>query len=240
MRSSFSLAWLRSARTLLHGVLDLAYPPRCVHCGARVPNAEEPLCAGCLAALERAGAEAAQVQLARLPQARGVFGGAFALWFLSKDGALEDVQHALKYRNRPRYGVTLGRLLGSAYRAEAVQAADLVVPIPLHSVRRYERGYNQSAYLARGVAEALGLPLRAGLLRRARAAPSQTDLPRARRWANVSDAFAVADAAPLAGGTALLVDDVLTTGATATAAAQALRRAGAASVALATLAMARS
>lgn len=240
MRSSLLSRWLRPAGVLGRGLLDLAYPPRCVHCGSRVAEAAYPLCPRCLATPEQAGAEAAEAQLARLPQAQGVFAGAFALWFLSKEGALEDVQHALKYRNRPRYGLTLGRLLGQAYRASGAPAADLVAPVPLHNVRRYERGYNQSAYLARGMAQALRLPSHAGLLRRTRATPSQTDLPRARRWSNVAGAFAVTDAAPLGGQAVLLVDDVLTTGATVTAAAQTLRAAGAASVALATLILARS
>ena len=117
-------------------------------------------------------------------------------------------------------------------------AADLVVPIPLHRTRELERGYNQAATLARGVADALGCPLRPDLLTRPRPTRSQTNLSRRERWDNVRSAF---DApSDCQNGTWMLVDDVLTTGSTATAAADTLKTAGADCVILSTLAMART
>ena len=101
---------------------------------------------------------------------------------------------------------------------------DAVTPIPLHGGRRRRRGFNQSELIARRVARALGLPLRADLLRRARATGPQTALGRERRAANVAGAFAPAGAPPAG---VLLVDDVSTTGATLAAAARALLDGGA-------------
>lgn len=179
---------------------------------------------------------AVAARLDRLPMGRGAIHRAFALWVFDKRGTLQAVQHALKYRNRPRYGVPLGRLIGTAY-ADVHPRPDGVVPIPLHSTRRLERGYNQSRTLGRGVANALDVPLRPDLLARPRPTRSQTNLSRSARWKNVRDAFAAADEAT--GGHWLLVDDILTTGSTCVAAAQTLRDAGADKVSLTTLALAR-
>jgi ComF family protein len=128
--------------------------------------------------------------------------------------------------------------MGTAlHEAPALEALDAIVPVPLHRTRRLERGYNQSAALARGLAEHLDAPCRPAWLTRPRPTRSQTHLSRRERWQNVAGAFDVPQ--PLPNGCALLlVDDVLTTGATVTAAARVLRRAGAGSVHLATLAMA--
>lgn len=175
-------------------------------------------------------------RLDRLPAGRGIFEQALALWVFDRGGTLQDIQHALKYGDRPRYGVALGRLIGATYAKEA-ELPDGVVPIPLHHTRRLERGYNQSRMLAQGVAEALDRPLRTDLLSRPHPTRPQTNLSREERWRNVHDAF---DADPTCtDGHWLLVDDVLTTGSTAVAAAQTLVRADAAAVSLATLALAR-
>lgn len=232
----------RGVRHAAGGVLDLLYPPCCLNCGVRLPTAAVPLCTRCIEELEPAGAGAAEERLARLPEADGIFSSAFACWRFDRDGALQHVQHALKYGNRPRYGRAMGRYLGRAYR-EAFPRRDVpdaVAPIPLHRTRRLERGYNQSARLAAGMADVLAARLTSGMLVRARPTRSQTSLSRSERWDNVEGAFAATSPAAVQGRTVLLVDDVLTTGSTAAAAANALRAADAASVHLATLALARS
>jgi ComF family protein len=175
-------------------------------------------------------------RLDRLPAGRGIFEKAFTLWVFDKEGTLQAAQHAFKYGNRPRYGVALGRLLGNAYAEEAA-VPDGVVPIPLHRTRELERGYNQAEMLGEGVADALGCPLRPDLLSRPHPTRSQTNLSRKERWQNVHDAFSADPAC--ANGHWLIVDDVLTTGSTVVAAAQTLSEAGADTLSLATLALAR-
>jgi len=226
----------RVLRMLGTGLLDLFYPPRCLGCGARPESAELPLCPRCLQALERAPPMGVAARLDRLPAGRGLFRDILALWVYDRDGTLQAVQHAVKYENRPRYGVALGRLLGTAY-AEEASAPDGIIPVPLHRTRELERGYNQSAMLGRGVADVLDRPLRDDLLSRPTPTRSQTALSREERWQNVQGAFAAAPACR--DGRWLLVDDVLTTGSTAVAAGQALHAAGADAVSLATLALAR-
>jgi len=177
-------------------------------------------------------------RLDRLPVGRGAVDRAFALWVFDKKGTLQAVQHTFKYENRPRYGVPLGRLTGTAYEKHHPTAGlDGIVPIPLHYMRKLERGYNQSRMLAEGVADALDRPLRTDLLSRPNPTRSQTNLSRKERWKNVRDAFSASEDA--AAGHWLLIDDILTTGSTAVAGAQALRDAGADEVSLATLALAR-
>lgn len=186
--------------------------------------------------MERAPLTDVRARLDRLSEAQDVFDGAMSLWVFDKQSTLQKVQHALKYENRPRYGLALGKLLGRAYSVEYPDP-DGVIPIPLHRLRHLERGYNQSEMLARGVASALECPCRPELLSRPRPTRSQTGLSREERWKNVRDAFSAES--ECAGGQWLIVDDVLTTGSTAMAVAQSLLDRGARSLYLGTLGLAR-
>jgi len=180
-------------------------------------------------------------RLAPPPFVRAVAYGAYR-------GRMKDAIHALKYERLYPAAQGLGRLLAEAIAQLAAEAPSelLVVPVPLHRAKHAQRGFNQARVLAR---EALGflakshpawrLRLAPSALMRLRATESQAGLtPRMRRL-NVRGAFSVTDAAMVRGKDILLVDDILTTGATARAAAQALRRAGAQSIYVATLARAR-
>jgi len=232
------VAPFRIVRQAWRGLVDVLYPPRCLHCNTRTPTPSIPLCSRCLQRLEQADPDAVLDHIERLPDAPAALDRARALWRFDKDGALQQVQHALKYRNRPRYGIALGRLMAAGWDARAV-ALDAIVPIPLHRTRRYERGYNQSTMLARGLSETLDVPVRTDWLRRPIATRSQARLSRAARWSNVEGAFRTTDADAIAGQSLLLVDDIITTGSTAVAAAATLKDAGAAQVTLYALAFAR-
>lgn len=236
--AAFPNRFFRWGRLVWTGLIDLLYPPRCLHCRRRAPKAALPLCGPCLRRMEHPSPEDVANHLARLPAGGTALNGAVPLWRFERDGPLQAVQHALKYGNRPRYGIALGRLMGAAYEAAGAPVPTAVIPIPLHRARYLERGYNQSATLARGVGDALGVPVRPGLLMRSRPTRSQTNLSRAERWQNVSGAFVTPQAAALTKASLLLVDDVLTTGSTALAAAQVLQAAGAAAIHLTTLAFA--
>jgi len=224
-------------QTIGRGLLDVIYPPRCLGCGSRTETPSLPLCPACLRSMERAPTMAVAARLDRLAIGRGALDAARVLWVFDKHGTLQALQHALKYGDRPRYGLPLGRLMAQAYDVDFAPP-DGVIPVPLHRTRQLERGYNQAAMLARGVATSLHAPLRTDLLTRPHPTRSQTHLSRRERWANVRAAFAVPT--DLNGGTWLLVDDILTTGSTAVAAAQTLKNAGADAVHLLTLAMART
>lgn len=223
---------------VVHGLLDVLYPPRCLGCSARPESPALPLCPSCLRRMDAAPPMNVAARIDRLPADWGTVLGAHAMWVFDKGGALQSVQHALKYGDRPSYGVSLGELLGVSYQRAEWPTPDGVVPVPLHRLRLLERGYNQAEMLARGVADTLGATVMPELLSRPRATRSQTNLSRAARWANVSTAFEATR--KLDGGTYLVVDDVLTTGSTAMACAHALRANGAEQVTIATLCLART
>lgn len=122
---------------------------------------------------------------------------------------------ALKYNSLPGYGRIMGRFMGRHLSASKhFSDIDIVVPVPLHPFRHMARGYNQSEYIATGVAESLGCKMVANALSRRRYNTSQTKLSRRKRWENTENIFSVRKANALSGRHILLVDDVLTTGST--------------------------
>jgi len=192
-------------------------PPRCAACDTPVPRMAV-FCASCASTVEAAGDG----------DAAFVYGGAVAQAIVR-----------MKYESRPDLARPLGDLLwrSLAPRAGALHEA-LVVPVPLHPSRLAERGYNQSALLARRVARHLGASFAPLALARARDTPKQATLDREARHANVGGAFRVREARRVCGRAVLLVDDVSTTGATLDACSHALQTAGARVVATAVLARA--
>ncbi len=151
----------------------------------------------------------------------------------SYDGALRELIHLFKYGRMKPLAKPLGGYLASALPRD--QQFDLVVPMPLHWRRRWQRGFNQSELLARLIARRCGIPL-VNAVRRTRATQAQAGLSNARRRENVAGAFRVRKPQKVQGRRILLIDDVMTTGATASACAVALKRAGAGTVTLLALA----
>jgi ComF family protein len=196
--------------------------PVCTDCWSALEPITPPICDGCGDPLP--SWRLISVELSRCPRCRrrrGALdrGRAAGVY----DGALRDILHAFKYDGRRTLAAPIARLMADAGH-ELLADADLVVPVPLHARRERSRGFNQ----ARDLASRLGRPV-ADALVRTRATPSQTDLPAARRHANVRGAFAVPPRRRdlFRGTVTVLVDDVSTTGATLEACARALKEAGA-------------
>jgi ComF family protein len=231
-----------ATRRLVDPVLAVVFPARCPACARPLRRMRRgPLCEECWAALPRhalalcacgAGGRASCPRCRRglNPLGRGVSLGPY-------EGALRLLVHELKYRGRRTVAARLAEELLARADARGLLAAGCVlVPVPLHPRRLRERGFNQSERLARELARRTSCRLLAGALVRRKDTPAQTGLSAAARRANLRDAFVVRRRAPLAGRTVVLVDDVLTTGATARACARALREAGAGEVRLLTVA----
>ena len=216
---------------VIDALLNLVFPPHCVACNAAgdwlcvsciasIPYSSPPLCAHC-------GRPVAQKGICSLCQ--GQPSHLMTIRALSPHRApLRRAIHALKYEGVRIVAEPLGGLLADYWPTQHL-AADLVVPVPLHAARQRQRGYNQSALLARIFGEQLGLSVTTVALSRIRNTPSQVGLSRDARWDNVWGAFR-SEAGSLSGARVLLVDDVLTSGATLEACAAALLQASASQV----------
>jgi ComF family protein len=164
-----------------------------------------------------------------------------ALFLFEKRGPLQGALHLLKYSGMHSLGVWLGKELGVAMAEDPVfGSADFLLPVPLHPARLRERGYNQSGKICEGIAAVTGMPVLTAALVRSRNTPSQTALGLHEREDNVRGAFRFKPrhGGGVAGKAVVLVDDVMTTGATLLSCAGALRDAGAARVLAATVAVA--
>jgi ComF family protein len=144
-----------------------------------------------------------------------------SLFRFEKGSAYQALLHDLKYRGNRKAGLYLGRLLGQALKHTAFSDCDLMVPVPLHRKRLKQRGYNQSEIIARGASEITGIPVASRLISRKRNMRSQTSMNRQERFENMATAFTLCDYFPdLHGKKILLVDDIITTGATLEACSQ--------------------
>ena len=244
-------------RQWLTAALDLVFPPFCPVCAERLgPGRRDPLCGACWSALERLTPPCCR--LCGLPF--GVFpGGADdetsdaggrlcgpcrrrrPAWAYARAAArygdhVRDALHAFKFGGRRALAGPLGALMAELGPALPLAAVDVLVPVPLHPRRLRERGFNQSWLLARRLAAAWGVTARSDVLARRVATAAQTDLGAEARRLNVRGAFVVRRPELVAGRHVLLVDDILTTGATAAECALALRAGGAATVGVVTVA----
>jgi len=163
---------------------------------------------------------------------------AMSMLYLAKSSRVEQLLYRLKYGNQPEIGEFLGKYYGKMLQeAGILNTVDLIIPIPLHRSKLRLRGYNQSSQFAKGLSKAGGIPWTDRVLIRKKATVSQTKKSRTERYENVEDVFVLRDAGALENKHVLLVDDVLTTGATICSAGNQLVRAGAA-VSVATIARA--
>lgn len=219
---------LRSAGSLL---LNYLYPPCCPGCELPMAAASG-VCHRCRLLLE--SSEDIR-RWSRRSDFRYLAGPLFlsyvaAGWEYSP--VLGRIIQRIKYGGRPRLGVRMGSLLAERlHHVLSGAECDLMLPVPLHSLRKRERGYNQSSMIVRGMSSVLRVPCGCGILRRIKPTVTQTALSGDQRQTNTARAFQVRDATAIAGKKVLLVDDVVTTGATINSAAGALINAGAAGVA---------
>ena len=234
-------------RPWIAAALDLVFPPLCPVCeGMLGTDRRDPLCGACWEGLERIAPPWCRCCGAPLG-IEGLCGAcrsrrprfAYARAALLYGGLAREAIHAFKFGGRRGLAYPLGDLLaGLGVSALPGAAPEVLVPVPLHPRRARERGYNQALLLARRVERAWGVPAAANALQRVAPTQPQTDLDAAARRRNVRGAFAVRRPELVAGRHVVLVDDVLTTGATAGECARSLIRAGARTVGVITVARA--
>jgi ComF family protein len=229
--------------------LDLVFPAVCPVCRTALgAGRRDPLCGACWDAIPRLAppcCDRCGVAGGGVGPAAGLCGSCLAgppEWDWARaaaeyTGVVRDAIHAFKFEGRRALARPLASLVAAQWGATLPAGVEALVPVPLGRARERERGFNQARLLAERLGGALGRPVRAGWLRRVRITGPQSDLGAAARRANVRGAFAAHPA--VAGRHVAVVDDVLTTGATAAECARALRAAGAARVGVLTVARVR-
>ena len=194
----------------------MLYPSTCAVCHEGLAVGEEVLCTACLYDIPRTRSwNSPDNPVAKQLWGRVPVEQACAYFYFAKGSRYQKLLHMLKYHGRRDIGVFLGQKFGQELMGSALYAdVDVVVPVPLHPRKQHQRGYNQSQAIAEGMAQRTGWRVESNVLFRHRFTQTQTQKSREERLQNVANAFGVRRAEHLAGRHVLLVDDVITTGAT--------------------------
>jgi ComF family protein len=223
----------------LNSLLDILFPRTCAGCNNSLATGENLICTECIIQLPKTGYwNDTDNPVARIFWGRVYLYNVSAFLHFQKGGRLQNMIHNLKYKNNKEIGTFLGKIYGHELKNSPNADVDIIVPVPLHKSKFRKRGYNQSEYIARGISEVLKLPVITNAIERKIASESQTRKSRFERWENVRNIFQVIEPESFSDKHILLVDDVVTTGATLEACAMAILEVPGTKISVATLAFA--
>lgn len=206
------MGWYHAAE---EAAVQLLFPHHCAGCGTDLLSPETEICWHCLGSLP----ETQFASLSANPTEKIFWGriplvAASANFFYTQGSLLQILMQSFKYRRNQLLGKQLGRLLGQSLLEGGRFEVDVLIPVPLHPLKKKQRGFNQAAVLCTGMAAVLNIPVLEGVLIRNQLTETQTRKGRLDRWVNTEGKFAVCQPAAIQGLHCLLVDDVITTGAT--------------------------
>ncbi len=217
-------------------LIDLIFPRHCVVCGEVLSAGEKDICLNCLFTLPK-------VEALRQDNIEKVFWGKFDIEraasyiYYQKNGRYNNILHHIKYRNHPEVGERLAQQAAKEFEPSGLfNDIDYIVPLPLSAKRKRKRGYNQCDYIAEGISSVTGIPVLKDAVTRSRDNTTQTQKSREERWKNVEGIFSVTKPQLLCGKHILLVDDILTTGATLESCARSIQAAADCKISIFTLA----
>lgn len=227
-------------KLLAESILNLLYPELCLVCGNSLVSGEKAICLHCENTLPRTRFHDDKNNIvSQLFWGRAEIHTATSFLFFRRKGIVQQLMHQFKYKGEKEVGSYLAKLFGQELsQVSHYSGIDCILPIPLHPNKEKKRGYNQAAIIARGLADEMRVPARTDLLLRADETSTQTKKSRYDRWENVSSAFKINPEKSFPFQHVLLVDDVITTGATIEACAQRILQDTDAKVSVATLALA--
>lgn len=209
-------------------ILDLILPRFCCACKIRLSSNEDTMCKNCLSKILRASKERLKREFDRKFLNNNIVSDFFSPYVFEKDKELQHAIHSLKYENKFPIGIFLGKTLADKIKTNRSNwNIDLIIPIPLHQLKKAERGYNQSNYIAKGIGNILKISFSDRVVKRIKYTESQTTMTLNEREENISGAFRLRNKNAVKGKNILLVDDVITTGATISECGKILLEAGA-------------
>ena len=226
-------------KNYLTELLDFILPRFCPACRNKLATAENTVCNTCLAKIKLVDPEFMKSEYQRKYESKRIISGFVSHYIFEKDKELQDIIHALKYDKKFHIGIFLGKSLGEHFKSQFQSwNITMIIPIPLHHLKKAERGFNQSYYIAKGISSQTSIAIKANVIKRMRFTQSQTTMTLKEREENVEGAFKVRKTENVKGKKVLLVDDVMTTGATINECGKALLQAGATCIYAATVALA--
>ena len=195
--------------------LHLLFPHVCTGCGSDILNEESVLCMRCIDAMPETNFEihpnnpVEKTFWGRLPLL-----GATAQFYFTKESLMQHLMHQFKYKRNKELGLQLGRIMGDQIKRSGRFEVDALVPLPLFPAKEKRRGYNQATVLCEGMAETMNIPVLDKVIVRPQHTETQTKKGRIERWKNMEGKFILSDPEAIRNKHLLLVDDVVTTGAT--------------------------
>ncbi len=220
-------------------ILDFLLPRLCPSCKSKLLPSEKCICLSCLSKVLRSDEKRLKLEFNRKFYKKNIISGFTSFYVFEKDKELQHIIHSLKYNGRFLTGIFLGKLLGEKIKKD-IQSwnIDLILPVPLHQLKKAERGFNQSFYISKGLSKELNIPYGSGIIKRKRYTQSQTKMNFAERQKNIDEAFKVKNNKKIEGKNILLIDDVITTGATISECGKVLLNCGANKIYAASVAIA--
>ncbi len=229
---------MKPLSNILEDALQLFYPHVCAGCGDDLHGKLQLICFNCMQQLPHTDfAKIPDNQIEHIFYGRVKIQSACSIFYFSKGQIIQQLIHQLKYKGNQEIGIYLGKLIGDQLlNSGRFKNIDTIIPLPMHPDKQRKRGYNQAEILANGISQKINVPVLNDLVVRSKTTTTQTNKQRVERWTNVDGTFVIQNQSSINGKNILLVDDVITTGATLEACSNAILSIENTSVSIAVLA----
>lgn len=219
---------MKNILTKLNIAFDFFLPRVCPSCNNSLTVKEECICSNCLTKIQKVTESRLQYEFKNKFEQNKFITDIYSLYLFEKDKELQSIVHSIKYEQKFVNAKYLGNILGEAIKIiKPNWEIDFIIPVPLHSLKKIERGFNQSFYISKGIAKKIDAAVVQNILKRKRWTDTQTKMDKTERMENVKEAFTVSNPDKINSKNILLVDDIITTGSTISECGRQLLNAGA-------------